>query len=384
MTVMEFVPGGDLDGYVHSNGSLLETDARTMARQLLDALGCLHRNLIVHRNVQPSNILIYSHQPFAIRLTGFDLSELRENDQARLRTFAGTLLYCAPEVYPEFSEYSSHDGRTPHSRFHQSRHAVVKRSDPSYDHAIDVWSLGASLFFALTGKPPFQITSGMSYPGLLHRIMTNPLDTSPLSARDHSKDCIHVISQMLQRRPENRATVDSLQGHPWVIGLDPSRLPDLPAPPEEVSDGKVQVCYTLSERGPERSAIPEVLELVAPLSDSGYGTASSRAQPGPPNKVTTLGQGESYGQKVELELDDNETVYSDTSSLSDRRVESYSSKFVDDLVARLDLTNADEAILDKLAESLPALLQALASKIGHQAPSQMHRDVMVFLYRNRE
>lgn len=85
-----------------------------------------------------------------------------------------------------------------------------------------------------------------------------------------------------------------------------------------------------------------------------------------------------------LELDDTATVYSDTSSLSDLGVESYNSKLAEDLVARLDPNTLNEKVLESLVRSLPGLLKALALKLGHQAPSQMHRNVMVFLHKHRE
>ena len=87
---------------------------------------------------------------------------------------------------------------------------------------------------------------------------------------------------------------------------------------------------------------------------------------------------------MDPESDDNATVYSDASSLSDLRIGSYNSKLAEDIVASLDLNTVDEKVLESLASSFPHLLKALALKLGHQALSQMHRDIMVFLHKHRE
>jgi len=382
---MEHVPGGDLENLVESNGALLEDDVKAMARQVLDALDYIHQHLIVHRDIKPSSILIQSRRPFIVKLAGFTLSAVRDDNETFLRTFTGTLLYCAPEVYSEFGAYDSAGRRHLRNRQYRAGQAIIGRLSPRYDHAVDVWSLGGTLFYALTRSPPFPVTPGTSYSELLDRIMTSPLDTSPLMRKKNSKDCVLFLSQMLQRRPEFRATVISLQTHPW---LGSSRLTDQsgrPVFPGEISDTEHQLGPSPSRDEPGYSVIAQASELEAPNSDSGYGTASNwthRAYSA--NKSTTPGQRESESQAMDPESDDNATVYSDTSSLSDQRIESYSSKLVEDLVAGLELNTFSEKVLDSMARSLPGLLKALASKLGHQAPSQMHRDVMVFLLKNRE
>lgn len=58
--IREYVHCGDLDAFIINNDPLIEEDPKAMARQILDVLSYLHRNLIVHQNVKPSNILIQS------------------------------------------------------------------------------------------------------------------------------------------------------------------------------------------------------------------------------------------------------------------------------------------------------------------------------------
>jgi serine/threonine protein kinase len=210
--IMEFVGGGDLGRLIADYGPLSENATKTMTRQLLDALGYLHDMNITHRDVKPDNILVQSLDPFMVKLTDFGLSKMVDNEQTFLRTFCGTLLYCAPEVYSEYAEYDNHGRRHPRNR--RLRPATGQR----YDHAVDIWSLGGVIFYALTKKPPFPARNGASHSELLHQIMTKPLDVSPLEDVDISEEGIDFLRRMLDRKPETRATVESLQNHAWISG----------------------------------------------------------------------------------------------------------------------------------------------------------------------
>ncbi|KAF4983480.1 hypothetical protein FZEAL_1103 [Fusarium zealandicum] len=211
--IMEYVPGGDLGKLISDRGALNESVVRTMSTQLLSALGYLHANNITHRDVKPDNILINSLNPIDLKLTDFGLSKMVDSEQTFLRTFCGTLLYCAPEVYTEYAEYDEHGVR---SRGKKMRRIPGQR----YSHAVDIWSLGGVLFYTLTGSPPYPVKSGISYSELLHKIMTTRLNIAPLQMNDVSEQSIDFLCRMLQRRPENRATVIELESHPWATGVD--------------------------------------------------------------------------------------------------------------------------------------------------------------------
>lgn len=207
---MEYVGNGDLGKLISNRGPLQEQSVKQMAAQLLSALAHLHENHITHRDVKPDNILIQSLSPFDVKLTDFGLSKMVDNEQTFLRTFCGTLLYCAPEVYSEYAEYDDFGRRHPRNR--AKRAAVGQR----YDHAVDVWSLGGVLFYALTGSPPYPVRNGVSYSELLHTIMTVPLNTAPLVRAGITRQGIEFMCLMLEKRPECRATVRDLQSHPWL------------------------------------------------------------------------------------------------------------------------------------------------------------------------
>ncbi|OTB03112.1 hypothetical protein M426DRAFT_322142 [Hypoxylon sp. CI-4A] len=218
--IMEYVPGGDLGKFVQEHGAIKEPYVKIMAEQLLDALDYLHQNKITHRDVKPDNILIQSTSPLVVKLTDFGLSKMIDTEQTFLKTFCGTLLYCAPEVYSEYSSYDDNGRRT---QRYNHRHVDRER----YDHAVDIWSLGGVLFYALTRSPPFPVKNGVSYMALLDHIIKHSLDTSPLSAVGTSDYGIHFLTRMIHVRPETRASISELQSHPWMGGRPSSDDKDL-------------------------------------------------------------------------------------------------------------------------------------------------------------
>lgn len=107
---MEYVGGGELSSYMSQTGHLSEDLVRSIARQVLHALQYLHRRKITHRDIKPDNILISSFEPFRVKLSDFGLSKVVQ-DETFMKTFCGTLLYCAPEVYPEYEDYKRKEAR---------------------------------------------------------------------------------------------------------------------------------------------------------------------------------------------------------------------------------------------------------------------------------
>lgn len=209
---MEFVGGGDLGKYIDANGPLSEPDAQTIARQLVGALAYLHEMNITHRDVKPDNILIQSQSPLVVKLTDFGLSKMIDDHEATfLRTFCGTLLYCAPEVYAEFVNYDVYGRRIKHG----VKPDCAPRS-PRYGHNVDVWSLGGVLYYTLTTEPPYPARNGIGHAEFLHQVMINVVNLSRLSEALISADCQFFLSRCLTKRPENRPTAKDLLEHEWI------------------------------------------------------------------------------------------------------------------------------------------------------------------------
>ena len=205
--IMDYVPEGDLGSLVSNRGTLSEVSAKTLASQMFSALKYLHEKGITHRDIKPDNILVQSFDPFHVKLTDFGLSKRIENEDTFMRTFCGTLLYCAPEVYSEYLSYFLDPAdvqRTKNKKF--------KR----YDQAVDLWSLAGVLFYTLSGSPPYPAKSGTTYQQLLHSIMRTPLDIRPLQHAGVSEDGIRVIKSMLHNQAPYRPSIEELEESRWL------------------------------------------------------------------------------------------------------------------------------------------------------------------------
>lgn len=102
--IMDYAPCGELSAYLQQSVRISEPVVQQVARQTLRALHYLHQRRITHRDIKPDNILVASLEPLRVKLSDFGLSKMVQ-EESFLKTFCGTLLYCAPEVYPEYDTY---------------------------------------------------------------------------------------------------------------------------------------------------------------------------------------------------------------------------------------------------------------------------------------
>jgi serine/threonine protein kinase len=211
--IMEFVPCGDLQQYLVNYGSLLEPLAKTMSAQVFDALSYLHKKKITHRDIKPDNILLADLDPanFTIKLSDFGLSKVVSNDETFLKTFCGTLLYCAPEVFPQYDSQTPRQGRKRARR----GNSMGPQKFHSYSQSVDIWSYGAVLWFALCLQPPFEGVADATGDGMFNKIMMTSLDTTELHRKRVSQDAIDLMLEMLNTDPSARPSPGYCLGHGW-------------------------------------------------------------------------------------------------------------------------------------------------------------------------
>ena len=211
--IMEYVPFGELSKEVDKRGTIPEPMAKSIAVQILSALRYLHQRNIVHRDIKPDNILIASRNPLTVKLSDFGLSKCVKDEETFLKTFCGTLLYCAPEIYPDYTNYQI-GYPTKRRRFGEP----APKTSP-YDHSVDMWSFGAVLFHIMCGRAPVMGRNDDRGATMLANIMTKEIDFNPLRAAAVSESAIDFVRLMLQRDPHLRPTESQCFAHPWLQGV---------------------------------------------------------------------------------------------------------------------------------------------------------------------
>lgn len=217
--IMEFVPCGDLQQYLQPNHplarprALVEPLAKRMSAQVLDALDYLHRKKITHRDIKPDNILIADVDPhnFTIKLSDFGLSKVVKDNETFLKTFCGTLLYCAPEVFPHYDAHLAGKGGKKRPR----RSNSAQKQFHSYSQSVDIWSYGAVLWYALCLQPPFEGVADNTGRGMFDKIMMTPLDPTVLSKQGISTEAVALLVDMLNTDPAARPTPAHCLSHAW-------------------------------------------------------------------------------------------------------------------------------------------------------------------------
>ena len=171
---MEFVSGGSLAQKL-SQAPLDERAAAVLLETLAQTLHRVHQAGIVHRDLKPSNVLLSTDG--VVKVSDFGLSKSRTDDSKGTASgnIAGSPSYMAPE---------------------QARGDSKRIGPPS-----DVYALGAILYEALTGRPPFRAASAWETVGqVIHQEPVPPSRLQPGLGRDISTICLKCLEKDPTRR----------------------------------------------------------------------------------------------------------------------------------------------------------------------------------------
>jgi len=172
--VMEFIEGADLEQYVMQHGVLSIELVCNLGYQLASALDEANRHGLVHRDIKPSNIFLTTDGQ--AKLLDFGLARPKElNNLTEVGSTLGTLDFMAPEQIDD-------------------AHSVDIRAD--------MFSLGATMYWLLTGKNPFP-SSGNLWQDLLKR-QTEPAPSVRKRREDIPPSLDAVIGRLLSTRPDDR------------------------------------------------------------------------------------------------------------------------------------------------------------------------------------
>uniref|UniRef100_A0A3Q3JYL2 non-specific serine/threonine protein kinase n=1 Tax=Monopterus albus TaxID=43700 RepID=A0A3Q3JYL2_MONAL len=193
--ILELGDGGDMyDCIMKHDGGLSEDVAKCYFAQIVHAISYCHQLHVVHRDLKPENVVFFEKQG-VVKLTDFGFSN-RFHPGKKLTTSCGSLAYSAPEILLG-EEYDA--------------------------PAVDIWSLGVILFMLVCGQPPFQEANDSE-------TLTMIMDCKYTVPPHISHACRDLIGHMLQRDPKKRATLEEIEAHEWIQGVDPSPATKLSTP----------------------------------------------------------------------------------------------------------------------------------------------------------
>ena len=187
--VTEFVKGTDLRRFVRSQGPLSIPQAASIMLQAAHGLASAHEQGLIHRDIKPGNILVTPDGKAKVSdlgLAGF----LQSNEyDPRSHKIVGTADYISPE------QIKSPESVTPTS---------------------DIYSLGCTLYYTVTGKVPFP--GGTTRDKARRHCEETPWHPRRFNP-DVNEDFVDIIADMMEKDPAKRVPAPAKWSRGWNPGL---------------------------------------------------------------------------------------------------------------------------------------------------------------------
>ncbi len=170
--VMEYVPSRTLSEILREEGPLSPARAARIGAQVADGLAAAHARGTIHRDVKPGNVLVTDDD--VAKISDFGIARTAGDQQlTSIGLMTGTPAYFSPEL--------------------------ARGGDPG--PAADVWALGATLYAAVEGAPP--------YPEQRNPIaMLQTIGSQPVPVPTRAGELTDALARMMDPDPKSRWTMD--------------------------------------------------------------------------------------------------------------------------------------------------------------------------------
>ncbi len=179
--VMEYLPGKDLSTVIADEWPLSFTRVVKICAQIAASVSEAHEAGIIHRDIKPENVMIVeaAGQRDLVKVLDFGIAKLRDVEDTGAATQSGHLVgtpyYMAPEQI---------------------------RAEP-YDHRVDIYALGALMYRALAGVPPFVADTPMGV--LTQHLSATLIPVRERAMREDLPDrADEIIAHAMQKDPRKR------------------------------------------------------------------------------------------------------------------------------------------------------------------------------------
>ncbi len=172
--VMEFVDGSTLADQIRLHGPLTLPRAKHIFRQILGALGDAHRNNVIHRDIKPGNVMLTKED--VVKVTDFGLAKIQQASSATMTMgTGGTLYYMSPEQI---------------------------RGLANVDARGDIYSIGMTLYEAVTGRVPFS--NNLTDFDIRQMIVDGKIPPPERFNSDLPKELVQIIVKSIHKDPNKR------------------------------------------------------------------------------------------------------------------------------------------------------------------------------------
>lgn len=226
---MSYIDGDTLDQLIEADGIFKEKRALEIMRKVSEGLSyAWEEHQLLHRDVKPANIMIDRHGSIKLMDMGIAKSVHEDSTLTMPGLVFGTPQYMSPEQ---------------------------AWSDDPIDFRADLYSVGATLYRLVTGKPPYQGTSQAVFAML---VKPEPFPPPRTLKSDLSENCAYLIEAMMASDPARRhaSWQELLDDMDRVIAGNPPNLMPLPriedaVPADESADAKDDIDLSLAAKAPE-------------------------------------------------------------------------------------------------------------------------------------
>ncbi|WP_027927996.1 serine/threonine-protein kinase [Amycolatopsis benzoatilytica] len=193
--IMEYLPSRSLAVKLREDGPLTVDEAIPFAVQLAGVLAAAHRAGIVHRDVKPGNVLLGDDG--TVKVTDFGISRaVGDVTLTATGEISGTPAFLAPEV--------------------------ARGEDATF--ASDVFALGATLYMAVEGAPPFGTADNAI--ALLYRVSSGSISPPKQAGKLEP-----LLLKLLELKPENRPSMEEVAAELRKLDGGVTPVATVPEPP---------------------------------------------------------------------------------------------------------------------------------------------------------
>jgi eukaryotic-like serine/threonine-protein kinase len=227
--VMELVRGRTLTEVIREHGALRPAEVVRIGLALCDALEAAHRAGVLHRDVKPSNVIVGDDGRIALTDFGIATVASDSSDVTTAGQIVGSPAYMAPE----------------------------RASGEVPTQAADLWSLGATLWTAAEGRPPYDGDNAFA-------TMAKVVTQDPPGCERCEGPLGAVLGDLMARHPARRPTIPTLRQRLSALAGTPDVTTPYPGDPGAPQPLREQFDRTVALELP--AAVPPS-EPPAPLAE---------------------------------------------------------------------------------------------------------------------